>query len=163
MKSEAALETPTRAQVRQCDPGVLRVPDNRRNRAKNEQSDQHINAGRILNSRRSRGTSANTTKTETISKAFVYLQRKPSPISRPVVGQYHEPWERSTFSKASQNVNIAVTQKKIDSASIVISTAPMLKIGVAFKPITAQRPAVGPDKRRANRTAGDLWPQQAQG
>src|SRR5262249_62117540 len=45
MKSEAALKTPARAQVRQRDPGVLRVPDNRRNCANNEQSDQQIYAG----------------------------------------------------------------------------------------------------------------------
>src|SRR5437899_3237747 len=100
-----------------------------------------------LNSRRSRGTSARTSNTEINSNAFVYLQRNPSPISRPVTGQYHE--KLGLFSTASQKANIAAIQKKIDSASIVISTAPMLKIGVAFKPITAQRPAVGPNKWRA--------------
>jgi hypothetical protein len=100
-----------------------------------------------LNSRRSRGTSASTTSTEINSNAFVYLQRKPSPISRPVSGQYHE--KLGLLSKASQNVNIAAIQKKIDSASIVITIAPMLKIGVAFKAMTAHRPAVPLNKRRA--------------
>src|SRR5262245_12342063 len=100
-----------------------------------------------LNSRRSRGASTNTIKTETNSNALVYFERKPSPISRPVTGQYQE--KRGLFSKASQNVNIPAIQKKIESASIVIRTAPTLKIGVAFKAITAQRAAVGPNRRRA--------------
>jgi 2-hydroxychromene-2-carboxylate isomerase len=46
-------------------------------------------------------------------------------------------------------VNIAAIQKKIDSASIVITIAPMLKIGVAFKAMTVHRPAVPPNSRRA--------------
>src|SRR5262245_275427 len=100
-----------------------------------------------LNSRRRRGASHSTNNTETNSNAFVYLQRNPSPISRPVTGQYHE--KLGLFSTASQNVNMAAIQKKIDNASIVITTAPMLKIGVAFKAMTAHRPAVAPNKRRA--------------
>src|SRR4029078_9213885 len=100
-----------------------------------------------LNSRRSRGTSARTTKHEINSKAFVYLQRNPSPISRPVTGQYHE--KLGLFSTESQKVNIAAIQKKIDGASIVITIAPMLKIGVTFKAITVHRPAMAPNKRRA--------------
>src|SRR5207247_3628060 len=43
-----------------------------------------------LNSLRSRGTSARTSNTEINSNAFVYLQRNPSPISRPVSGKQHE-------------------------------------------------------------------------
>jgi hypothetical protein len=100
-----------------------------------------------LNSRRSLGTSASTANTEINSNAFVYLQRKPNPINRPVNGQYHV--TPGVFSTASQKVNIAATQKKTDSASIVITTAPMLKIGVAFKAMTAHRPAVSPNNRRA--------------
>src|ERR1700745_2327597 len=100
-----------------------------------------------LNSRRNRGTSASTTNTETNSNALVYLQRNPNPISRPVIGQYHD--KLGVFSSASQKVNIAAIQKKIDNASIVITTAPMLKIGVAFKAMTAHRPEVAPNKRRA--------------
>jgi hypothetical protein len=64
-----------------------------------------------------------------------------------VTGQYHD--QLGLFSTASQNVNIAAIQKKIDNASIVIRIAPMLKIGVAFKAMTAHRPAVAPNKRRA--------------
>src|SRR5262249_9052442 len=116
-----------------------------------------------LNSRRSRGTSASTTKTETNSNAFVYLQRKPNPISRPVIGQYHEPRKRSGFSTASQNVNIAAIQKKIDNASIVIRTAPTLKIGVTFKAMTAHRPAVAPNKRRAKEKSSRLVPAASKG
>src|SRR5207248_7555559 len=74
-----------------------------------------------LNSRRSRGTSASTSNTEISSSVFVYLQRNPSPISRPVAGQYHE--KLGFFSKASQKVNIAAIQKKTDSTSIVITVA----------------------------------------
>ena len=48
MKSEAVVEIPTRAQMRQRDPGVLRVPNNRRDRAKNEQPDQQIHAGALI-------------------------------------------------------------------------------------------------------------------
>src|SRR5262249_37775793 len=98
-------------------------------------------------SRRSRGASANTITTETNSNALVYFERKPSPISRPVTGQYHE--KRGLFSKASQNVNTAAIQKKIESASIVIRTAPTLKIGVRIKATTAHRAGVGPNRRRA--------------
>src|SRR6516162_6210051 len=101
-----------------------------------------------LNSRRSRGTNAKTIKTESASNAFVYLQRKPSPISRPVSSQYHELRKCSGFSTASQKVNIAAIQKKTDNASIVIRTALMLKIGAAFKPRTAHKPAVAPNRRR---------------
>src|SRR5438067_6286408 len=99
MKAEAAVEIPARAQMRQRDPGVLRVPDNRRNRAKNEHPDQQIHAGR-LNFRRKRGTSARTNKNEINSKAIVYLQRKPNPISRTVNNKYHEPRKRSGVSNA---------------------------------------------------------------
>jgi len=77
----------------------------------------------------------------------VYLERNPSPISRPVNGQFHE--NCGLFSNASQNVNIAASQKKIDKASIVITNAPMLKMGVTFKAMTAQSPAVALNSRRA--------------
>jgi hypothetical protein len=46
-------------------------------------------------------------------------------------------------------VNIAASQKKIDSASIVIRKAPMLKIGVTFNAMTANKPAVALNNRRA--------------
>src|SRR6516162_2783499 len=45
MKTEAALEMPARAQMRQRYPGVLRIPDNRRNGAKKERPDQQVHAG----------------------------------------------------------------------------------------------------------------------
>jgi hypothetical protein len=50
---------------------------------------------------------------------------------------------------ASQNANIAASQKKTDKESIVIRNAPMLKIGRTFKAITAHKPAVAPNNRRA--------------
>ena len=100
-----------------------------------------------LNSCLSRGARASTKRAETSSKALVYLERKPRPISKPVNGQYQE--KRGLLSTASQNVNIAASQKKIDSASIVIRNAPILKMGVAFNAITAHRPAVALNNRRA--------------
>ncbi len=77
----------------------------------------------------------------------MYLERNPRPISSPVNGQYQE--NCGLFSKASQNVNIAANQKKIDNASIVIRNAPMLKMGVTFNPMTAHRPALALNNRRA--------------
>ena len=100
-----------------------------------------------LNSCLSRGARASTKKIETSSNAFVYLERNPSPISKPVSGQYQE--KCGLFSNASQNVNIAASQKKTDNASIVIRNAPILKIGVAFSAMTAHNAAVALNKRRA--------------
>ena len=99
------------------------------------------------NSCLSLGARASTSKIETSSNAFVYLERNPKPISNPVSGQCQE--KRGLFSSASQNVNIAANQKKTDNASIVIRNAPMLKIGVAFNAMTAQKPAVALNNRRA--------------
>ena len=99
------------------------------------------------NSCLSRGARASTSRIETSSNAFVYLERNPSPTSNPVSGQYKE--KRGLLSSASQNVNIAANQKKIDNASIVIRNAPMLKIGVTFNAMTAQKPAVALNNRRA--------------
>src|SRR4029077_9031414 len=99
------------------------------------------------NSRLSRGASASTNTIDTSSSAFVYLERKPSPISNPVAGQYHE--KCGLFSIASQNVNIAASQKKTDKASIVITNAPILNIGVTFNAMTVHSPAVALNKRRA--------------
>src|SRR6201993_1048863 len=100
-----------------------------------------------LNSCLSRGASASTNTIETSSNVFVYLERNPSPISNPVNGQYQE--KRGLFSNASQNVNIAASQKKTDNASIVIRNAPILKIGVTFSAMTAHNAAVALNKRRA--------------
>ena len=94
-----------------------------------------------------RGASARTARTETSSNAFVYLDRNPSPINNPVSGEYQVKY--GLFSSASQNVNIAASQKKIDKASIVIRNAPILKIGVTFKAMTADNPAVALNNRRA--------------
>ena len=79
---QAAVEIPARAQMRQRDPGVLRVPHNRRNRAKNEHPDQQIHAG-TFEFPSEPGTSASTINTEINSNAFVYLQRNPSPSADP--------------------------------------------------------------------------------
>ena len=51
--------------------------------------------------------------------AFVYLHRKPSPMSAPVAGQCQE--NSGLRSSASQQVNIAAVQKKIESGSIVMT------------------------------------------
>src|SRR5438034_1714550 len=45
MKAETALEIPARAQMRKGYPGVLRIPDNRRNGAKEEYPDQQVHTG----------------------------------------------------------------------------------------------------------------------
>ena len=45
MEAEALLNTAARAQMRQRDPGVLRVPDNRRDCAKSKNSEEQIQAG----------------------------------------------------------------------------------------------------------------------
>ncbi len=45
MESEALLDAPARAQMRQRNPGMLRVPDNRRNGAESENDEQRIQAG----------------------------------------------------------------------------------------------------------------------
>src|SRR6266508_1778853 len=99
------------------------------------------------NSRLSLGARASTSRIETSSNAFVYLERNPNPISNPVSGQYNE--KRGLFSSASQKVNIAANQKKIDNASIVIRNPPILKIGVTLSAMTAQKPAVALNNRRA--------------
>src|SRR5207244_9252156 len=82
------------------------------------------NPGR-LNSWRRRGAKASTSKTQTTSNAFVYRPRNPSPISNPVSGHHHE--NCGLFSVASQKVNIAAIQKKIDNASVVRTNAPIMK------------------------------------
>src|ERR1041385_4152215 len=111
------------------------------NRASNE-----YRFGRA-NSRLSRGAKASTSTIETISSAFVYLERNPSPTSNPVNGQYQE--KCGLLSMASQNVHIAASQKKTDNASMVMRNAPTLKIGVTFSAITAHNAAVALNKRRA--------------
>jgi len=58
-------------------------------------------------------------------------------MSAPVNGQAHENF--GLVSTTRQKENMAATQKKSESGSIVITKDPMLKIGVAFNPITAQR------------------------
>src|SRR5439155_26191264 len=98
------------------------------------------------NSCRSRRASTSTSTIETSSSAFVYLERNPRPISNPVSGQCHE--KRGLRSSASQNVNIAASQKKTDKESIVMRKAPMLKIGVTFNAMTTHNPAVAPNNRR---------------
>src|SRR5207244_13558929 len=99
------------------------------------------------NSCLSRGAKQSTNTIEISASAFVYLERNPSPVNNPVTGQYHE--KRGLFSTANQNVNIAASQKKTDNASMVIRNAPMLNIGVTFNAITAHKPAVPLNKRRA--------------
>src|ERR1043166_8004636 len=114
-----------------------------------------------LNSCLSRGARASTKRIETSSNAFVYLERKPNPISNPVNGQYQE--RRGLFSTANQNVNIAAIQKKTDSASIVIRNEPILKIGVTFSATTAHNAAVELNKRRAKKKSRKLVPAASSG
>src|SRR5207302_6512810 len=108
------------------------------------------------NSCLSRGARPSTNTIEISSSAFVYLERKPSPTSNPVRGQYQE--KRGLFSTANQNVNIAASQKKTDNPSMVIRNAPMLNIGVTFNAITAHNPAVPLNKRRAKQNSSRLVP-----
>ena len=51
-------------------------------------------------------------------------------------------------SSASQKVNMAATQKKIESGSIVMTRLPTLKIGTALSAMTAQKPARSLNSRR---------------
>src|SRR5437773_1655547 len=99
------------------------------------------------NSCLSLGTRASTSRIETSSNALVYLERNPKPISNPVSGQCQE--KRGLFSSAGQKVNIAASQKKIESASMVIRNAPILKMGVTFKAMTAHKPALALNNLRA--------------
>ena len=59
--------------------------------------------------------------------AFVILHRNPTPVSSPVSTHHHE--KAGLFSSASQSVQSDAAQKKIEGASIVISSAPALKMG----------------------------------
>ena len=43
---------------------------------------------------------------------------------------------------------MAAVQKKMESGSIVMTKAPMLKIGVTFNPITTQKPVTSLKRRR---------------
>src|SRR2546423_2410061 len=106
---------------------------------------KQYNPGR-LNSCRKRGANVRTRSTHTISNALVNRDRKPSPISNPVSG--HQGEKRGLFSTASQRVNIAATQKKSDNASVVMTNAPTLKIGVTLNAITVQRPTFSLNRRR---------------
>ena len=76
---------------------------------------------------------------ERISKTLVYLHKNPRPISPPVRSQCQENF--GLVSMTRQNENIAATQKKTESGSMVIKNEPQLKIGVAFNAITAQSAA----------------------
>src|SRR5205823_10079681 len=93
----------------------------------------------LRNSTRSLGMSARMTMIESSSNTLVYLHRNPRPIRTPVRSQCQE--NSGLFSTTHQNENMAATQKKSESGSIVIRNAPRLKIGVAFNPITAQSAA----------------------
>src|SRR5439155_21776379 len=99
------------------------------------------------NSTRSFGMSARMTMIESSSNTLVYLHRNPRPIRTPVKSQCQE--NSGLFSTTHQKENMAATQKKSESGSIVIRNAPRLKIGVAFNPITAQRAVEALNIRRA--------------
>src|SRR3954454_24829765 len=86
------------------------------------------------NSRRRRGTSASTATTETSSSALVYLQRNPRPMRKPVNGNHQV--NLVLFSSVPQKANIAATQQKTESGSVVMTKPPILKIGTAFIAIT---------------------------
>src|SRR5437763_120240 len=99
------------------------------------------------NSRRKRGTSASTATTETSSSALVYLQRNPRPMSKPVNG--HHQANLGLCSSARQKANIAATQQKTESGSVVMTKPPMLKIGTAFIAMTSQKAVTSLKSRRA--------------
>src|SRR3954463_14975164 len=99
------------------------------------------------NSRRRRGTSASTAMTETSSSAFVYLQRNPRPMRKPVNG--HHQVNFGLCSSVRQKADIAATQQKTESGSVVMTKPPMLKIGTAFIAITSQKAVTSLKSRRA--------------
>jgi hypothetical protein len=75
----------------------------------------------------------------------VYLERRQNPINNQSAASITR--NADPFS-ASQNVNMAANQKnrqRIDSHR----NAPILKIGVTFNAMTAQKPAVALNNRRA--------------
>src|SRR5437016_12319405 len=90
--------------------------------------------------------SARTTMMESSSNTLVYLHRNPRPIRTPVRGQCQENF--GLFSTTHQNEDMAATQKKSESGSIVMRKVPRLKIGVAFNPTTAPSAADALNIRR---------------
>src|SRR6266404_3729631 len=66
--------------------------------------------------------SARTTMMESSSNTLVYLHKNPRPIRTPVRGQCQENF--GLFSTTHQNENMAATQKKSESGSIVMRKAP---------------------------------------
>ena len=95
---------------------------------------------------RNRGARASTSKTEIEFEGVCVFAKKPQANEqtgcRPEKGKLRAPLH------ANQKTAIAAVQKKIDKGSIVMTIAPILKIGVTLKAITAHRPAVGLNKRR---------------
>src|SRR5207247_10784343 len=83
--------------------------------------------------------SARMTMMESSANTLVYLHRNSRPIRTPVRSQCQE--NSGLFSTTHQNENMAATQQKRDSGSIVLRNAPRLQIGVALNPITAQSAA----------------------
>ena len=81
---------------------------------------------------------------------FVILQRKPRPVRIPVSAHHHE--DAGLFSSASQSVQSDAAQKKMDGASMVISSAPALKIGETQISTTARQgaSAAGQNNRSNN-------------
>ena len=57
-------------------------------------------------------------------------------MSSPVNTHHHE--KAGLFSSASQSVQSDAAQKKIEGASMVISSAPALKMGVTLMTMTVQ-------------------------
>src|SRR4030095_5955735 len=101
------------------------------------------------------------TMMESTSNTLVYLQRKPRPTRTPVKGQAQE--NSGLVSTTRQNENMAATQKKSESGSIVIRKAPRLKIGVAFNPITAQSATWALNIRRPRQNSSKLVPAPSNG
>src|ERR1043166_4661096 len=100
----------------------------------------------LLNSWRKRGANASTSKMQTISNAFVNRERKPRPMSNPVTGHKNE--KRGLFSTANQKLNTPAEKRRIDNPPVVMTNAPILKIGVTFSAITVHRPTFSLNKRR---------------
>ena len=73
----------------------------------------------MLSSVRYFGTTTKNRRIETSSSAFSYLQRKPRPITTPVLNQKME--NLGLRSIASQNRYRAAAQKKMDNESTVMS------------------------------------------
>src|SRR2546426_6818146 len=123
--------------MNQCDTGMLSVPPDWRDRANDESPEQPIQTRSFEFLAESRSKSENEQDTHdfegvdpSAQKSKADKQSSQRPVKRKL----------RTLSTASQNVNVAAIQKKIDNASVVMTNAPTLKMGVTLNAIAVQKP-----------------------